>query len=149
MRRADRGIDFVVRSPDNRALLVVEAKNRLNTSADWAAKLRRNLAAQGALPDAPYFLLALPDRFYLWTQQSASLQAVPADYVFEAETVLRPYLDSLKSPLHDLSPASFELLVRLWLEDLVRDGDQEHPRWLHSSGLEEQLRDAVVTSQAA
>ena len=140
--------DFVVRSPGERVVLVVEVKNRTNATADWAAQLRRNLAEMGALPSAPYFLLALPDKFFLWTQPSSN-EAVPPDYEFDAETVLRPYAARLSFPLDDLSKAGFESLVHLWLEDLVRDGTLDRPRWLHASGLDEQLRDAVVTAQAA
>jgi hypothetical protein len=140
--------DFVIRSPDDRVLLVVEAKKRVNASAEWAAQLRRNLAVQGALPPSPYFMLALPDKFFLW-KHASSHQPVPPDYEFDAEAVLRPYLASLKSPLSDLSETSFESVVRLWLEDLVREEGLDQPRWLHASGLDTALRDAIVTSRAA
>lgn len=88
-------------------MLVVEVKNRTNATAEWAAQLRFNLAEMGALPSAPYFLLALPDRFFLWTQPSSN-EAVPPDYEFDAETVLRPYAAKLSFPLNDLSKAGFE-----------------------------------------
>lgn len=140
--------DFVLRSPDDRIVLVVEVKNRANATAEWAAQLRRNLAEIGALPSAPYFLLALPDKFFLWTRPSSN-EAVPPDYEFKAETVLRPYAAKLSFPLNDLSSAGFQSLVHLWLEDLVRDGTLDPPRWLHASGLDEQLRDATVTARAA
>jgi hypothetical protein len=140
--------DFVIRTQDNQVLLIVEAKKRINASAEWAAQMRRNLIAHGALPPTPYFLLALPDKFFLW-KQPPSAPAVLPDYEFDAEEVLRPYLDALRSPLHELSETSFESVVRLWLEDLVREEGLEQPRWLHASGLDAQLRDAIVTSQAA
>jgi hypothetical protein len=139
--------DFVIRTQDDQILLIVEAKKRINASAEWAAQMRHNLIAHGALPPAPYFLLALPDKFFLWKQQPASQMILP-DYEFDAEEALRPYLESLKSPLSELSETSFESIVRLWLEDLVRDEVLDQPQWLHASGLEGRLRDAVVTSQA-
>lgn len=140
--------DFVIRTQDDQLLLIVEAKKRLNASAEWAAQMRRNLVAHGALPPAPYFLLALPDKFFLWKQPPQD-QVVLPDYEFDAEEALRPYLDALASPLNALSETSFESIVRLWLEDLVREELLDQPRWLHASGLDAQLRDAVVTSQAA
>jgi hypothetical protein len=140
--------DFVVRSSDNRTVLIVEAKKRINASADWAAQMRRNLAVHGALPPTPYFLLALPDKFYLWKNPS-SHQVVAPDYEFDARAALRPYLESLNSPLSTLSETSFESVIRLWLEGLVRDGTLDQPDWLHASGLDADLRDAVVTSHAA
>lgn len=140
--------DFVIRSPDDRTLLIVEAKTRVNASAEWAAQLRRNLVVNGVLPPAPYFLLALPDKFFLWKHPD-SRQAVLPDYEFDAEEVLRPYAASLGFPLDSLSGASFEWVVRLWLDDLVRGDALEQPRWLRASGLDEQLKDAVVSAQAA
>jgi hypothetical protein len=140
--------DFVVQSPDQRIVLVVEAKKRANATAEWAAQMRRNLAAHGALPSAPFFLLALPDKFFLWKQPLSTQLALP-DFEFDAEEILRPYLESLHTPLSEMSGRSFESVVRLWLDDLVRDGALDQPGWLHASGLDAQLRDAVVTSQAA
>src|SRR5687767_14768726 len=90
--------DFVIRTQDDQILLIVEAKKRINASAEWAAQMRHNLIAHGALPPAPYFLLALPDKFFLWKQQQTSQMVLP-DYEFDADEALRPYLESLKSPL--------------------------------------------------
>jgi hypothetical protein len=140
--------DLVVTSPDNRILLVVEVKSRPNASAAWAAELRRNLTTHGVLPEAPYFLLALPDKFFLW-KQTGSAPSGPPDYEVDAEDVLRPYLRSIKSPLAELSESGFESLVRLWLEDLVQNTSTGQPRWLHASGLDEVVHDGVVTSQMA
>lgn len=144
----DAGADFIVRSPDDRVVLVVEAKRRTNASREWAAQMRRNLSAYGVVRDAPYFLLALPDKFFLWKHPPA-LQAVPPDYEFDARPALRPYLELLRYPVEELSPASFESIVRLWLEDLVREDGGNGARWLHATGLDEQLRNGVVTAPAA
>jgi hypothetical protein len=146
--QADRGTDFIVRSPDDRIVLAVEAKRRSNASAEWAAQMRRNLSAHGMVPDAPYFLLALPDKFFLW-KDAPALQAVPPDFEFDATDALRPYLDLLHYPVDELSAASFESIVRLWLEDLVRENGSGRSSWLRASGLDKQLRNAVVTAPLA
>ena len=55
--------DIAVYDPDGQLQLVVEIKNRLGASAEWAARLRHNLLVHSFIPRAPYFLLALPDFF--------------------------------------------------------------------------------------
>lgn len=130
----DTGADFVVTSRDGRVVLVVEAKRRANASREWATQMRHNLSAFGAVRDAPYFLLALPDKFFLWKHPPA-LQAAPPDYEFDARPALKPYLELLHYPVEELSPTSFESVVRLWLEDLVREhGGSKPPAWMKRSG---------------
>src|SRR5712692_4477588 len=94
--------DFVVQSADNTTQLIVEVKTKVPASADWAARMRRNLFAHLALPHARFFLLALPERFYLW--KDAPPEAVaPPDYEVDARQLLKPYLEKLAIPLSDLS----------------------------------------------
>jgi hypothetical protein len=57
--------DIVVVSPDGRIQLVVEVKNHPGASEEWAADFRRNLVDHSILPQAEYFLLALPDHLFL------------------------------------------------------------------------------------
>ncbi len=146
--------DFVVTAPDDRAQLVVEVKRRPGAGPEWAAALRRNLFAHAALPAAPYFLLALPDRFYLW-KDAPPAEAVAPQYAFDARAELAPYADALHSRLDDLSEEGFALLVQAWLSDLLATlppapaqvGADTHTgvpaerrRWLWQSGLAEALR---------
>lgn len=140
--------DFVVQSRDHKTQLIVEAKNKAPASADWAARMRRNLFAHLALPPARFFLLALPERFYLWKDASPEL-ATPPDYEVDTQQVLKPYLEKLKASVSDLSENSFELLVRSWLEDLIRsDLDHRHSSqsetWLIESGLYEAIKDGSI-----
>ena len=146
--QGDNGVDFVVRSPDDRIVLAVEARRQANASPEWAAQMRRNWAVHGVLPETPYFLLASPDKFYLWKCAPAN-QAVPPDFQFDAGDALRPYLELMRFPLDELSPAGFDSIVRLWLEDLVRENGSGRWTWLHESGLDKHLRNAVVTARIA
>jgi len=110
--------DFVVHAPDESIRLVVEAKSTPNDSATWAAELRRNLVMHGAVPPAPYFLLALPQHFYLWKDAPAT-EAVLPDYQVAAQAVLPLYLREFSVPLDQLSGAGWEFVVAAWLDDLV------------------------------
>ncbi len=57
--------DLAVYDSQHQLVLVVEVKSIAGASPEWAARLRRNILAHGTFPNAPFFLVALPDRFYL------------------------------------------------------------------------------------
>jgi len=145
--------DFVVQSPDKKVQLIVEAKSRSDATQSWAAQLRRNLVAHSAIPAGPYFLLALPDRFYLWRDGRAAA-TVPPDFVIDGRAELAPYMSALKVPSQDLSEQGFELLVQTWLQDLVTT-NLENPGyvrvrdWLKDSGLSDSIRHGTVKSQVS
>lgn len=50
---------------DNQLVLLVEVKSKLGAPPEWAARLRRHLLAHGTCPNAQYFPMVFPDRFYL------------------------------------------------------------------------------------
>ena len=58
--------DIAVYSPDDRLKLVVEVKGYRNATDEWAAQMRRNLLEYNAVPVGEFFLLVLPEYFYLW-----------------------------------------------------------------------------------
>ena len=141
-------------APDDRVQLVLEAKRRPRAGPAWPPALRRNLFAHAALPAAPYFLLALRDRVYLW-KDAPPTEAVAPQYAFDARAELAPYVNALHSRLDDLSEEGFALLVQAWLSDLLAtlpaastglgaDADTvvpaERRHWLWQSGLAAALR---------
>lgn len=135
-------------------VLAVEAKAKGGASPDWAAKLRRNLLAHGVVSESPYFLLALPDHFYLWkAQPSGSLERQP-DYDVDPTPLLRPYFErSGVSPLR-VSGGSFELILGSLLQDLLNTPDLSGPiaqnnPWLVESGLHSQLRGGRIAYEVA
>ena len=143
--------DVAVYSPEGNLQLVVEIKNRSGASAEWVIQMRRNLRVHAIIPPSPYFLLVLPDFFYLWTDAVSDL--APPAYQMKAAEVLAPYLDQSTPSLTALSEYSLELLVTSWLEDLVetdrrRDTVGLHLRWLFDSGLYEAIAHGSVTVEA-
>ncbi len=142
--------DFAVQSPDKQLQLLVEARKKVPASREWAARMRRNLFAHLSLPEARFFLLALPERFYLW-KDAPSQTPVPPNYEEDAQEVLRPYLEKIHIPLANLSENSFELLVQSWLEDLI-SSDREPPpaqQWLKESGLYDAIRNGSIRIQGS
>lgn len=147
-----RQADVAVYGPDGKLQLVVEIKNRLGASAGWASDMRRNLLSHGVIPHAPYFLLALPDFFYLWVDVR-SADAAPPDYQIEASEILAPYLSQSTKPLNELSGYGLELIVTSWLQDVVRtelqrDAVGPNLQWLFESGLYEAITRGSVAIEA-
>jgi hypothetical protein len=144
--------DFVVRSADNTPQLAVEIKTKRQSSADWATALRRNLIAHSQVPVTRFFLLALPDRFYLW--KDASLGPNPPQYEVDAKEILSPYLKELRFQLEDMSEQSLELLIRNWLEDVTNNNQENWSKTnstaqLRQSGLYDAIKDGFISAQVA
>jgi hypothetical protein len=124
--------------------LIAEVKNKRSTSIEWAVKMRRNMYAHGLLPDAPFFLLALPDIFYLWENTSKNLEIVEPTQEVNPFPFLQPYYESFGISPEEITTGSFEFIVKAWLNQVLEakspqdlfDGNQD---WLISSGLFDKL----------
>lgn len=145
--------DIAVYDPDRQLQLVVEIKNRPGASAEWATRLRHNLLVHSFIPRTPYFLLALPDFFYLWTDALSASNLAKPNYKIKATEVLAPYLDQLPWALNDLSKYGFEMIMTSWLERIVHTDleiDEVGPnlQWLFDSGLYEAISHGSVAIEA-
>lgn len=151
--RTTEYVDIAVYSEDGKLQLVVEVKNKLEATVDWAAVMRRNLIAHVSLPTAPFFLLALPDHFYLWKNAGSLNRAVPPDYDVDPTPLLSAYVNGASSSLRSLSGNGLALAVSAWLTNLVNATSKQvtspHQKWLHDSGLYSAIRSGTVRLQDA
>src|SRR4051812_39798338 len=137
--------DVVAYDPAGNLILVVEVKTKRGASGEWAAQMRRNLAAHGIIHSANFFLLALPDHFFLWKGRNADPSQVSPDYEIDSQDLLLPYFQAAGIAPDKVSGQSFELIVGSWLRDLVQTSDldpglkERHP-WLVESGLFQALQ---------
>jgi hypothetical protein len=131
------GIDFVAYDREGRVVLLAEAKSRRGTSENWAARLRRNMLAHGILPWAKYFLIATPERMYLWKQDRPNSAEVPPEFTIDAAKVFQPYFEKLQQEPSKIGPEAFELLVLTWLTDIARSGEHNLKRDPSSAWLSE------------
>lgn len=150
---AIRRADIAVFSADGKLQLIVEVKNRRNASREWAMNARRNLYVHSMLPTAPYFLLALPDHFYLWRQTDSINPSVAPDYEVPAQPMLAAYIDEERTPLEQMNEYSLELIVASWLmsfvsADVTFETVEVHERWLLESGLYEAIKNGEVRAEA-
>jgi hypothetical protein len=136
--------DIVVYDTKGNLTLIVEVKNKLGTDSEWAAKMRQNLLAYGLLLDAQYFLIALPDRFYLWKGKALPELEKP-HYEVDSSTILKPYFARAGVSPENLSEAGLELLILSWLKDLILTGEtinipKESDQWIIESEIIEALK---------
>jgi len=144
--------DMAVYDKKGQLSLVVEAKSKLNTSSNWAAKMRRNLLAHGLMPDTHFFLLALPDRFYLWKDAGIIPEEVPPTYEIDPKPFLQPYYNGAGISLDSFTGESFELIISSWLSTLLQvdvlPEELQGQDWLVESGLFEAIRYGHLAAEA-
>jgi hypothetical protein len=146
--------DFVAYGRDGQIALIAEAKGRTNTSRSWATQMRRNMLAHGMIPSSRFFLLALPDRLYLWKDLDNAPELIEPTYEVDAAPFFQPYYATAGVSPDQLSGQSFELIVTFWLNDLVHSGIPANvpdlqKRFLEESGLLDAVRGGSLTVEAA
>lgn len=138
--------DFAAYDQTGRPKVVVEAKRRFGSSAEWASQFRRNLLAHGRPLPGELFVIVAPDRIYTW-RAGAQGDAHP-DAVIDAVPLLAPYFERAHTEPDKIDPMAFELLVAWWLEDVARQAQAPDER-LKASGLAEALAGARIAREVA
>jgi len=139
-RVLDAGWDLEIYNRDNQLVVVVEIKNKLSASPEWAKRLRNNILAHGTFPKAPYFLMVFPDRFYLWTDAAAKLDQSEPNYTIDAHPILGLYFEKAGVSANQITGQSLELIILSWLGQVIHsekfpDEIDKSQRWLIDSGL--------------
>ncbi len=146
--------DLVGYDRNGQIVLIAEVKRKTGGSAEWAAKWRRNMLSHGDMPDAKFFMIALPDRFYLWKEAGTVPEPTAPTFEIDAGPVLKPYLDESGISLENISPQSFELVVATWLNSILQGGVPLNQRndtvnWINKSGLSEALSGGYLRYEVA
>lgn len=146
--------DIAVFDRNGQLALIVEVKNKRGTSREWAASMRRNMYAHGLLPNAPFFLLALPDRFYLWEGVVTSNEPVGPTLQIDPAPFLHPYYERGGLSAKDVTGKSFELIVTAWLNQILNAENREtlkdsNQQWVVTSGLFDGLVGGRLELEAA
>jgi hypothetical protein len=146
--------DLALYDRDGQLTAVAEIKNKVGTSREWAAKLRRNILAHGGFRSIDFFLLVTPDRLYLWKDAGGEPTLVEPSYEVDAHPVLAPYFARAGVDSTDISGRAFELVVAAWLADLVRSAESPEnlagqQRWLVESGFLDAVTNGRVEYEVA
>ena len=132
--------DLLVNNYQGKPILGVEVKAKMNTSSDWAVKFRHNILIDNPVQKIPFFLMAFPDHFYLWTEPDIYSNQSKPTYIIDALSVLKPYFERAGIMPEKIRGDSFELLVASWLSDMINSEQlpeefDQSQRWLIDSGL--------------
>lgn len=154
MRLETRAIDFVGYNKRGEIVLLAEAKSRTGTTDEWASQLRKNILAHGELPQARFFLIATPDRIYIWKQEGPDDAEAPPSAVVDAHEAFASYFKTLDWPASQIGPEGFEFLVRSWLTDLAGSSSTASAggpslHWLVESRFLDAIQGARIEHNAA
>ena len=133
-------------------MLAVETKTKLNASVEWAIGLRHNLLARGVLPDTKFFLIATPDRFFIWKNAEVNSTGDEPTQIIDSKLFLAPYFMRAGITSEDISGSSFELIIISWLSELLYSGitlEQVNGSYqeLADSGLQEAIRGGHLSQE--
>lgn len=132
--------DLMAYDRNGQLVLSVDIRKSPTASPEWAAELRKNILAHGVYPVTPYFLVALPDKLFLWKNGDAVDPESKPTYTVDARPLLAPYAEKIGRTLAELNRIGLEGVVAAWLRDIMYfggkpDSDAETTRWLIQSGL--------------
>ncbi|MFQ5632367.1 MAG: hypothetical protein ACE5I1_26655 [bacterium] len=133
--------------------LLVEIKSKIGTTSEWASRLRRNILSHGYFPNVKFFLVALPDRFYLWKDAGNTPEIVNPNYEIDPKPFLRPYFEQSGIAPEKISKPGFDIIIFSWLAELSRSaaeegsGKQVSKNWLVESGLLDAIRKGRVRTE--
>jgi hypothetical protein len=141
---------LVLYDRNDQKVATVEVKNKRGTSRQWAAEFRRNLADYGLLRGSEFFLLATPDRLYLWKESGKPSSLILPDYEADGASVLERYIRKAGLNPDGFSSNAFELIVANWLSFLALEIETPSSQdWLVQSGLLDAIRMGRIEHQEA
>ena len=147
--------DLVINNRHGQPTLIVEVKGKIGTSPKWVAQLRRNILAHGIAPSTPYFLIAFPDKFYLWKNNAESnfIEEKEPDYIIDASSILQPYFQNISIQGDRIRESSLEMIIVSWLNEIMYSQEvieelKESQSWLIDSGLYASLVGGKIVHEA-
>lgn len=146
--------DLAVYNSKGELKIVVEIKGRYDTTSEWAAHTRRNMAAHGNLSDVDYFIIATPDRLYMWKNSGIDPVLIPPTYEADMHSELAPYYKDSHLDKNDISAFALELLIQTWLRDIIWSDlfsykHRSTPNWISDSGLLDAAEKGRIEFEAA
>lgn len=132
--------DLMAYDKNGQLVLSVDIRKSPTASPEWAAELRKNILSHGVYPITPYFLVALPEKFFLWKNGDAADPASKPTYTVDATPIIEPYLKETNYTAKEVYGNTFKFILFAWLSSLIyhdtpREEIQAKARWLVESGL--------------
>jgi hypothetical protein len=143
--------DFTLFDRHRKLVALVEAKNKRGTTPAWAAEYRRNLLSHNNdLGTADFFVMATPDRLYVWKGTGSEPAVLEPTYTIDALPVFEPYFRRAGISPDEVDAYTFEFIVGAWLSELTL-GHQEpaSPSWLLESKFLDSVREGRLSYENA
>lgn len=143
--------DLIVYDKNNQLALIVEVKNKINAPIEWASQFRRNILSHGILPNAPFFMMAFPDRFFLWKDAPAIPDPLEPNFTINATPIFKQNIENPNEKYAPVSESSLEMKISLWLSILIhKKTDQLEPyeKWVIDSGLYDAIAGGRLEEEA-
>jgi hypothetical protein len=142
-------IDLAVLDHFQRLILTVEAKKKFGATEKWATELRKDFVINGFYPISTYFLLATPEKFFLWTKENNTFDETLPDFVADATKILQSHLDELGFNIRQIGSRTFENVVAHWLRyDVIYATDRKNlPEWIVKSGLADSIAKGTLLTE--
>jgi hypothetical protein len=142
--------DFVLSNRGRRLIALVEAKNKRGTTPDWAAQYRHNMVSHGEEGSgAEFFILATPDRLYIWQGTAYDPDLIQPTYVVDARPIFGPYYETAGRSPEAAGSNAFRLVVLDWMSGLTRltepTAAADGQSWLIDSGLLSRVQDGRIS----
>lgn len=133
--------DVVAFDHHGNPVLAVEIRKKRGTTSNWAKAMRENLMLHEYFyHHVTYFLLGLPDVFYLWEHNEQSGTTQNPDYIINPREVFDDYYCRL---MNEADHEGLEMIFYTWLSRLSNN-DINAPSFMIKSGLYEKLKNANI-----
>ena len=138
--------DIVVYDRNKQITLITEVKNKPNVSWQWAAQWRRNILAHEELPDVTFFMIALPNKFYLWKDAGNKAKVIEPSFEINAEPILKTYLQKDRKILTE---NGLESVISSWLNSLlnIENNDLSIQDWGIRSGFFNAIKGGTLVNE--
>ena len=112
--------DLIIENKEREPILVLEVRNRSGVTGTWAEKYLRNILAHSSINRTKYFLLAFPDRFFIWNGIQNRESSYMPDFEVDPSRFLQPYFDKMNLTDFKDSEISLRSALISWFSDLRR-----------------------------
>lgn len=121
-------------------VLLVEIKKTPEPTELWATEVFRLIKNQNKIPKTHYFMLATPKSVSIWKMRINRRNKYSPDFFSDSIEWFHPYLEEIGSNPEKVSESGFEIVVLMWLRDLIGGKISEtNNNILFASGLANDL----------
>jgi hypothetical protein len=132
--------DLVAYNRNKQMTLIAEFKSAQEIDAKWVTEYRDNLLTYADLPSVPFFLVAMPEKGYLWHNNNQE-NNIPPTHIINLIPILKSHSQQR------LNKTNLEMFFTAWLFQRIHQPIEEIPteeRWIIDTGLYEAIKGGII-----